>query len=254
VFEASERPAEDPQPPLSAAAALADADVTTLDLDGTLDALATWQRAAACAEYGLLETAAHYADLCGQPPVAAPDKGRERLVRLGGEGTPQVEEFASTDLAAPVGMSTGRATMLIADALDLRHRLPGVYAALQCGDVEGWRARLVARLTRALNASLAARVEAEILPRLSSVTVTRLRRLVAEASSRRIRRRRTRRTRTPAAIAASRSTRRSTASATCSAAWRHPAPSAWMPASPRSPTGRSGSATRGPRASCGQLP
>jgi len=78
VFEASERPAEDPQPPLSAAAALADADVTTLDLDGTLDALATWQRAAACAEYGLLETAAHYADLCGQPPVAAPDKGRER--------------------------------------------------------------------------------------------------------------------------------------------------------------------------------
>jgi hypothetical protein len=48
----------------------------------------------------------------------------ERLVLLGGEGTPEVAEFAAAELGAELQMSPWAAAQLIGDALDLRHRLP----------------------------------------------------------------------------------------------------------------------------------
>ena len=44
---------------------------------------------------------------------------------------------------------------MIADALDLRHRLPLLWAALEAGTVRAWQARHVAKRTRATGLSLA---------------------------------------------------------------------------------------------------
>jgi hypothetical protein len=50
--------------------------------------------------------------------------GREQARRLGGGGTPRVAEFATAEFAARLGLSSYAGRELIADALDLAHRLP----------------------------------------------------------------------------------------------------------------------------------
>ena len=50
--------------------------------------------------------------------------GTEHPVRLGGDGTPTVGDFAAAELGCALRMSDGSAARLIGDALDLRHRLP----------------------------------------------------------------------------------------------------------------------------------
>lgn len=50
--------------------------------------------------------------------------GRERARLLGGDGTPQVTEFAAAELGARIGRSPYAAGQLMADALDLHHRHP----------------------------------------------------------------------------------------------------------------------------------
>jgi Domain of unknown function (DUF222) len=163
------------------AAALAAVDIADLDADQTLTWLAGWQRLAGWVEGQSLQAIAHFADLRGGDQLEDLRPGRERRIPLGGQGTPAVGEFAADEIAAELGLSTRRASGLISDALDLRHRLPGVLAALSAGRVEAWRAHLVARGTRELSRAQAADVEVELLPELASVTTSRVRKLVEAA-------------------------------------------------------------------------
>ena len=71
----------------------------------------------------------------------------ERARYVGGRGTPALEEFCVAELGALHGISTTGAELLLADALDLRHRLPRL---VQAGDVRAWQARKVAQATRPL--------------------------------------------------------------------------------------------------------
>ncbi len=97
-----------------------------LDADETLTRVSALRAAAERADLGILQAAAHWADLHGVA-APAPDgpvlRGMERPVRLGGEGTPEVAEFAPAELGAELGVSPYAATVLIGDALDLRPRL-----------------------------------------------------------------------------------------------------------------------------------
>ena len=79
----------------------------------------------------------------------------ERPRRFGGFGTPEAGEFCAAELAVLTGRSVGAAATLIADALDLRHRLPLLWAALEAGTVRAWQARHVAKRTRATGLTLA---------------------------------------------------------------------------------------------------
>ena len=80
------------------------------------------------AAFRKLQLAAHWADL--HPATA--DTGVETFggpalladESLGGEGTPLVAAFSPEPFALALGMSPGAGAQLIADALDLRHRLP----------------------------------------------------------------------------------------------------------------------------------
>ncbi len=74
---------------------------------------------------------------------------------LGGEGTPAVSAFAPEPVAAALGVSTLTGMKLIADALDLQHRLPKIWRLVEDLAVEPWKARQVAQATHALSKAAA---------------------------------------------------------------------------------------------------
>ncbi|MFS3126765.1 hypothetical protein ACLM5J_00010 [Nocardioides sp. Bht2] len=72
------------------------------------------------------------------------------------DGTPAVAAFAAEEFATASGVSRYTALSLLADALDLHHRLPRLWAQVELLEVPGWKARRVAELTRKLSAEAAA--------------------------------------------------------------------------------------------------
>ena len=69
---------------------------------------------------------------------------------LGGDGTPTVAAFTPEPFALKLGISPSAGAQLIADALDLRHRLPLLWKRVQRLQVPTWQARRVAQQTHAL--------------------------------------------------------------------------------------------------------
>jgi len=100
---------------------------------------------------------------------------------LGGQGTPQVAAFTPEPFAAALGVSTHTAMALLADALDLVHRLPRIWARVQDLSVPAWKARKVATATNNLTKEAAAHVDRELAAVLHTAGVTRIERAVAQA-------------------------------------------------------------------------
>ena len=69
---------------------------------------------------------------------------------LGGDGTPAVAAFTPETFALKLGISPSAGAQLIADALDLRHRLPLLWKRLRRLQVPAWQARRVAQQTHPL--------------------------------------------------------------------------------------------------------
>jgi Domain of unknown function (DUF222) len=116
-------------------------------------------------ECALVELAAYWADLHhpdSNPPPAKPLPGTEQGRQLGGDGTPEVLEFAAAEFGAQMETTVGSARALIADALDLRHRLPELWQLICVGRVASWRARKVAQATRHLSRDSAMHVDAAV--------------------------------------------------------------------------------------------
>ena len=70
---------------------------------------------------------------------------------------------------------------LMADALDLVHRLPHTWRRVQTLEVPVWRARRVAQQTHTLSVKAAAHVDRALAPRLPTLGVTLLDRTIAQA-------------------------------------------------------------------------
>ena len=116
-------------------------------------------------ECALIQLAAHWADLHhpdSQPPPAKSLPGSEQGRQLGGHGTPEVLEFAAAELGAQMETTAGSARALMADALDLRHRLPELWQLICVCRVASWRARKVAQATRHLSRDSAMHVDAAV--------------------------------------------------------------------------------------------
>jgi len=121
--------------------------------DATLAAVETALLSKRRAEAAILALATDWADLhpaesistvTGAPPLP----GGETARRLGGEGTPEVAEFAPAELAVSLEQHPAAARHLMADALDLRHRLPGLWhLATHELVLECWVVRKIARAT-----------------------------------------------------------------------------------------------------------
>jgi hypothetical protein len=75
----------------------------------------------------------------------------QRACAWGGEGTPEVSEYCAAELGALQGTGIMAARALIADALDLRYRLPRLWQRVLTGGVRAWQARKIAEQTRPLS-------------------------------------------------------------------------------------------------------
>ncbi len=155
------------------------ADVDTLDADQTLTRAEEARRRSEAADVEMLQIAAHWADVHGTlqgTGFALP--GAERLIQVGGEGTPQVAEFAAAELGAVLGVSTWAGHLLISDALDLRHRLPHLWARICAGEVKPWIGRKTAQATRSHDTAAAAAVDAKVSRWGDRLTWTRIENLI----------------------------------------------------------------------------
>jgi hypothetical protein len=96
-------------------------------------------------------------------PGAAPVTwGGDRLVRLGGDGTPAVAELAMAELAIAFQAGDIGTQNLAAAALDLRHRLPSLWALVLDLRMPVWLARKVALMARELDRDAVRLVDAAV--------------------------------------------------------------------------------------------
>ena len=142
----------------------------------TLDAVDRLYVSRVEAEAGMFELAAHFADLhsAGSLHPGRPGRsgrraggtvlpGMERAVRVGGVGTPRVAEFMVAELGGRMRMGSWSARRYVADALDVRHRLPLIWARVRARQARVGNARLVATRTRHLSVEAAACVDAAMV-------------------------------------------------------------------------------------------
>ena len=105
----------------------------------------------------------------------------QRARAWGGDGCPQVAEHCALELGALRGTGAVAARMLIADALDLRHRLPRLWALVRTGAVRAWQARAVAQATHDLSWEACAEVDQTLSGFLPMLAWPRFRRLLTAA-------------------------------------------------------------------------
>ena len=103
---------------------------------------------------------------------------------LGGDGSPGVAPFVAEELGAAMGVSTQAAMSLMADALDLRHRLPRLWALVADLAVAPWKTRRVAADTRSLPFEGARWVDEQLAARVDGFGLPTIERLVALAAAR----------------------------------------------------------------------
>jgi hypothetical protein len=141
-----------------------------LDLDATATLAAAEAEVTARRQQGVerLLLLLHWADLYTDDPQARPgavpiSRGGDRLVRLGGEGTPEASDLCWAELAVALQVGAIALRNQAGQALDLRHRLPRLWEAAQALLVEPWVAQKIATMTRPLTAEQARLVDAAVV-------------------------------------------------------------------------------------------
>ncbi len=128
-------------------------DPAELDAAATLRALEDAVTRRRRAEVDDLQLVLHWADLHSAVQVEVPRprrRGEPQLVDCAGEGAPGVSDLAMSELGIARGVHTLAARAVTADALDLKFRLPHVWALLRDLAAEVWIGRRVAKMTRHL--------------------------------------------------------------------------------------------------------
>ena len=100
---------------------------------------------------------------------------------VAGEGAPLVAEFAITEFAAAIGVSTDAGRRYVGHALELCHRLPRVWRRVVKGDLRPWLARRIADQTLLLSPEAAAFVDRHVAHVAHKIGPVQLERLVDEA-------------------------------------------------------------------------
>lgn len=126
------------------------------------------QRRAEIDQVALIATAADAYGWVDVDPATAAEAPSvlhgERLLRMGAEGTPEVAEFICLEVGPALRMSPDAARCLIRDVLNLRHRLPLLWAAVLDDGIEVKIARAVARKTGELGVEPCRWVDSMLAP------------------------------------------------------------------------------------------
>ncbi|NYG54598.1 HNH endonuclease signature motif containing protein [Nocardioides perillae] len=165
-----------PAPELDTAVAVLDAAVGAVMDQRTADARLMY---AACAWADL-----HPADALDEATVAG--TYGDTALKVAGAYGPGVTEFAVAEFATRLGRSTTAGAAYLGQSLVCRHLLPRLWDAVQAHRVDGWRARLVARMVlgKDLTPEAAGWVDRHVTPVAQTIGATTLERLVAEALAR----------------------------------------------------------------------
>ncbi len=163
---------------------MASRQLDDLDPAGTLARAEELLRQRRAVELEDLHAVAHWADLHACDPRRGPGGrrrwcGEDRLVQVGGEGTPLVQELCLPELAIARRVHPLTMRSVMADVLDLRHRLPRTWAVVEALEAEAWLARRVAVLTRHLEPAPAAIVDAAVAEAIAGQAPSRVLELAA---------------------------------------------------------------------------
>ncbi|MFI5694083.1 DUF222 domain-containing protein [Kribbella sp. NPDC051586] len=140
------------------------------------------------ADARLLQHAQIYADrshpsTCRVRPGRRSSDGRERAVVLGGDGCPEIAEFAIAEFGVVLGISPMVAARFLGEALALRHRFPFTWARVLAGDATPWKARQLASACVKLSEEAARYVDRRVAPLIDSITPYRLDKIIRAAKT-----------------------------------------------------------------------
>ncbi|MFF1816523.1 hypothetical protein ACFVWG_04460 [Kribbella sp. NPDC058245] len=163
-----------------------DDDLTLLATPDLLESAAGQRALSHRADARVLEHALVYADRfhpdsCASRAGRRSFEGRERGVVLGGEGCPEILEFAIGEFAVVLGVSPGVGRGIIGDALALRHRFPLIWAKVLSGEATPWKACRIVRDCLALSEEAAQYVDGRVADLIDTITPYRLDKIVKAA-------------------------------------------------------------------------
>src|SRR3954454_13843505 len=136
---------------------------TAADTAAGVLAFARDRRAAAdAAEADLLRAGCAWADLHPAEWIGDAVRFGDNPLPIAGPGAPLVAEFCVAEFAAAVGLPTETGKAYLGEAVELRHRLPRIWARVVAGDLAAWRARRIARETIGLSLAAAGFVDVQV--------------------------------------------------------------------------------------------
>ena len=109
------------------------------------------------------------------------ERGRDTGLMLAGPGAPCVSEFAVVELAAALGMTADCCRRYVGRVLEVRYRLPRLWARVTDGELPWWRAARIADHTLALPMAGAISVDRHLAPVAHKVGIVQTERLCQEA-------------------------------------------------------------------------
>ncbi len=116
--------------------------------------------------------------------VGPVDEWHERALPLGGEGCPEVAEFAVTEFAAALGRTTESGRRYLSHVVEGRYRLWRCWARLLTGDLPAWKLGQIADRTLCLSPDAAAFVDQHVAAVAHKIGPAQLTRLIDEAIAR----------------------------------------------------------------------
>ena len=133
----------------------------------------------------VMRAAARWAAMhSGESLVGPADAWHESALPLGGEGCPEVAEFAVVEFAATLGRSTESGRRYLSGAVEGFYRLRRCWGRLVGGELAAWRLGFIAERTMCLSPEAAAFVDAHVAAVAHKIGPAQLARLIEEAQAR----------------------------------------------------------------------
>jgi len=154
--------------------------VRSLEAAGVLTAARAAQAEVHAAEARKLVAAVEWAGLHQVDDPDFAETWGETPVALTGEGAPLIGRGCVAEFAAVIGTTTNGGRAYLADAVELAHRLPDLYARITAGTLPAWKGRRIARETTILPAEAAADLDARIAPIAGKLSASATQRMIDE--------------------------------------------------------------------------
>jgi len=133
----------------------------------------------------VLRAAVRFASMHSEDSLVGPADGwHELALPLGGEGCPEVAEFAVTEFAAAMGRSTEWGRRYLAHGIEAHYRLTRCWARMDAGQLQAWKLGFIAERTLCLSPAAAAFVDTHVAAVAHTIGPAQLARLISEAEAR----------------------------------------------------------------------